>query len=90
MTAEAEHSSPGDPHHYRITCTVCGEQGTIRLTVDPQTISGIDPAIAAERARIAAAVRGLDPRGQMIREVLGGPDYVLRASILAIVEGKTP
>ena len=28
---------PGDPHQYRITCVVCGEQGTIRLTVDPET-----------------------------------------------------
>lgn len=28
---------PGDPHQYRITCEVCGERGTIRLTVDPET-----------------------------------------------------
>jgi hypothetical protein len=28
---------PGDSHRYRITCEVCGERGTIRLTVDPET-----------------------------------------------------
>ena len=27
---------PGDPHQYRITCSICGERGTIRLTVDPE------------------------------------------------------
>ena len=28
---------PGDPHQYKITCTVCGESGTVRITVDPET-----------------------------------------------------
>lgn len=28
---------PGDSHQYRIACEVCGERGTIRLTVDPET-----------------------------------------------------
>ena len=26
----------GETHRYRITCEVCGESGTIRLTVDPE------------------------------------------------------
>ncbi len=33
---------PGDPHQYRLTCEVCGDRGTIRLTVDPET-AGIKP-----------------------------------------------
>lgn len=34
-TAEREHTE-GEPHEYRITCRVCGEQGTVRLSIEPQ------------------------------------------------------
>jgi hypothetical protein len=35
-----EQHKPGDPHQYRLTCEVCGESGTIRLTIDPGTFLG--------------------------------------------------
>jgi hypothetical protein len=48
---------------------------------------GVAEAIAAERARIAEAVRGLDAHPHQNQ---GGGDemYVLRAAVLAIVEAK--
>ena len=27
---------PGDPHTYRAACTVCGQEGTVRVTLEPQ------------------------------------------------------
>jgi hypothetical protein len=27
---------PGDPHQYEIACKVCGQPGTIRISVDPE------------------------------------------------------
>jgi hypothetical protein len=28
---------PGDAHHYRIACDVCGQPGNLQLSVEPQT-----------------------------------------------------
>lgn len=36
ITPPVKHK-PGDPHQYEIACVVCGERGTLRLTVDPET-----------------------------------------------------
>lgn len=33
---------PGDPHEYRVQCKVCGEYGTVQLSILPQTFTG-DP-----------------------------------------------
>ena len=27
---------PGEPHRYRIDCTICGQPGTVRVSVEPQ------------------------------------------------------
>lgn len=34
----APEHAPGDPHAYVITCTVCGQPGTLRFTVDPERV----------------------------------------------------
>jgi hypothetical protein len=30
----------GEPHRYRIECEVCGQAGTVQLSVEPQTYEG--------------------------------------------------
>jgi hypothetical protein len=35
---------PGDPHQYKLICEVCGEHGTIRVSVDPETEMGLAPS----------------------------------------------
>ena len=45
-------------------------------------IDMVSAALVAERARIAAAVRGLPPRSQN--------ELIVRAAVLAIVNGETP
>jgi len=30
----------GEPHRYRIECEVCGERGTVQLTIEPQVADG--------------------------------------------------
>jgi hypothetical protein len=45
--ALATEHRPGDPHEYDIRCTVCGEPGVVRLTIDPQFDGAVphpDPA----------------------------------------------
>lgn len=34
---------PGDPHLYRIECEVCGQRGTVRLSVEPQASPEEEP-----------------------------------------------
>ena len=34
----AESHKPGEAHRYRIECEVCGERGTVRLSVEPQVV----------------------------------------------------
>lgn len=36
LRGPAGEHAPGDPHQYRITCKVCGERGTIRLSIEPE------------------------------------------------------
>lgn len=36
LDAYPDGHKPGDQHRYLIECSVCGERGTIRLSVDPQ------------------------------------------------------
>lgn len=41
---------PGEQHRYRIQCEICGQRGTIQLSIEPQTPaipkSGVDEAVA--------------------------------------------
>jgi len=38
---------PGESHHYGpLVCSVCGQQGTIRLSIEPQTAAAAAPVPA--------------------------------------------
>jgi hypothetical protein len=51
---------PGDSHVYRIECSICGEPGMVRLTVDPERSDDprvfIDPTAPETVAALAGAL----------------------------------
>lgn len=51
LRAYKRQHEPGDLHRYRIECEVCGQQGTIRLSIDPDHV-----ATEAEQMAVFAAV----------------------------------
>jgi hypothetical protein len=47
---EVDHK-PGEPHEYSVTCMVCGQNGTVRLSIEPQYEGSV--ALAALQANTA-------------------------------------
>jgi hypothetical protein len=43
--APAEPHQPGEPHDYRLTCAVCGEKGTVRVSVEPTHGATVEPSL---------------------------------------------
>jgi hypothetical protein len=45
--AERPDHEPGEPHQYVVRCTVCGQPGTVQLSIEPQS----EPAAALSPER---------------------------------------